>query len=368
MKKKYQLPQKIIFTGGGTAGHVIPNLVLIKKFIQKNWRVYYIGSYNGIEKNIINKEIDIVTYYPIITGKLRRYLSLSNFIDPLKVLIGIIQSMFYLIKIKPNIIFSKGGYVSFPPVIAAWILHIPVIMHESDISIGLANRLCLYFAKKICISFPDTANTIKNINKIVFTGSPIRASLFKGNTINGKKIVGFTDNKKIILILGGSLGSKSINTKMRKFLPKILDKYNIIHICGKNNTDNNLQYLGYRQFEYLHDELCDIFAISDIIISRAGANIIYELIALRKPFILIPLPKNFSRGDQIDNAQYCTKKGFCFSISDEDLILEKLLKIIADTEKYSEIMVTNMKKFNYLHATQIIYDLVNNILDEKSDR
>lgn len=351
--------KKIIFTGGGSAGHVTPNLALIEKFCKENWEVAYISSQTGIEKELITKLN--IPFYPIITGKLRRYFSWQNFIDPFKVLYGVIQATLLCQRLKPNLVFSKGGFVSLPVVLAAWLLRIPVIIHESDLTIGLTNKLCFPLARKICVTFPETIKQIGDQAKGVITGTPIRQEFFVSNASLGRKICDFTAEKKIILVFGGSLGAEKINKVIRKLLPNILEKFQVVHITGKNNIDHTLPSVNYKQFEYLSEEFPHVLAAADLVISRSGANSIYELIALRKPNILLPLPKTASRGDQITNAKYCSNNGFSEVILDEQLTTNILLEKISLVEKQSATMITAMKKFEILPTIDIIYALASNI-------
>ncbi|EKE00533.1 MAG: hypothetical protein ACD_21C00332G0007 [uncultured bacterium] len=348
--------RKIIFTGGGSAGHVVPNLALIKKFRQEDWDVNYIGSQNGIEKELITKVG--APYHIIATGKLRRYFSWQNFIDPLKILLGIIQAFILIRKLKPDAIFSKGGFVAFPVVVAAWVNRIPAVIHEADLTIGLANKLCFPFATKICVTFPETINQIKNKQKAVVTGIPIREEFFYGNAEQGRAICGFTPNKKIILVFGGSLGADQINKVVRQLLPGILEQFQIAHICGEGKIDAGYDFAGYKQFAYLHEEFPHILAAADLVISRSGANSIYELIALRKPNILIPLAKASSRGDQILNAEYCVERGISEVILQEQLTAEILLKKIAMVEQQRDVIIAAMKKFAILESVRLIYEIV----------
>lgn len=355
--------KKIIFTGGGSAGHVTPNLALIEKFRQENWEIAYIGSQTGIEKELVTKLN--IPYYPIVTGKLRRYFSWQNFLDPCKVIYGIIQATILCHQLKPKVVFSKGGFVSLPMVIAAWFCRIPIITHESDLTIGLANKWCLPLATKICVTFPETLKQIKNKKKGIVTGIPIRKDFFIGNADYGRKICGFTADKKIILVFGGSLGADKINKIIRSLLTRggdILKKFQIAHICGKNKIDPTIQYPGYKQFAYLHEEFPHLLAASSLVISRSGANSIYELLVLRKPNILLPLAKTASRGDQITNAKYCVNKGFSEIIEAEQLTADVLQAKIELVEKNGDVMIAATTKFEILPATEIIYELILNTL------
>ena len=293
--------KRIILTGGGTAGHVTPNIALLPRLKELQYDIHYIGSYNGIEKDLI--EPFHIPYHGISSGKLRRYFSMKNFTDPFRVLKGFYEANKLIKTLKPDVIFSKGGFVSVPVVMAGKRNHVPTIIHESDITPGLANKLSMPSATKICCNFPET---LKNLpaDKAVLTGSPIRQELLTGDKEAARKFCHFTSQKPVILVIGGSLGAAAVNQAVRNILPKLLESFQVIHLCGKGKLDESLTRVeGYAQFEYIQKELKDLFALADIVISRAGANAICELLALRKPNILIPLPANASRGDQILNAR-----------------------------------------------------------------
>lgn len=318
--------KKIVLTGGGTAGHVTPNIALLPHLKEAGFDVSYMGSYDGIEKRLIG---DFgIPYYGIATGKLRRYFSLKNFSDPFKVLKGFAEAKDILKKIKPDVVFSKGGFVSVPVVRAAASLGIPCIIHESDMTPGLANKLCIPVAKKVCCNFPETYNLLPE-GKAVLTGSPIREELATGSKYSGLDLCGFHNMKPVILVIGGSLGATNINYYVRKALPQLLERYQVVHLCGKDKVDNlMLDTPGYKQFEYVKEDLKDLFAVADIVVSRAGANAICELLALKKPNLLIPLPANASRGDQILNANSFLSQGFSMVLPEEDLEEDSLVKAI----------------------------------------
>ncbi len=314
--------KKILLTGGGTAGHVTPNLALIPKLIEAGYEIKYVGSYDGIEKKLI-EEVG-VDYSGISSGKLRRNITLKNLSSPIKVFKGYLEAKKIIKEYKPDVVFSKGGYVSVPIVIAADKKGIPVIIHESDITPGLANRIAFPHATKVCHNFPETVKFIPK-EKSIHTGSPIREELFLGDKQKGLEYCGFWGDKPTIMVIGGSLGAASVNKLVRQALPTLLKKYQIVHICGKDKLDETLLDIeGYKQFEYVNEELKDLFAMSDLIISRAGANTICEIVALKKLSILIPLPANASRGDQILNAESYKNQGFCEVIEEEFLTIETL--------------------------------------------
>lgn len=313
--------KKIVLTGGGTAGHVTPNIALIPKLKSLGWQIEYIGSRDGIEQRLI-EELNI-SFHGISSGKLRRYFDIQNFIDPFKIIKGILEAYFLLGKIKPNIIFSKGGFVTVPVIFGAWLHRIPIIIHESDITPGLANKISIPFATKICVTFPETQKYLPNG---IFTGLPIRAEILEGNLERGRKFCEFNQDLPILLVTGGSSGSEIINSAVRKILKELTTKFQVIHGCGKGNIDPNFaNYPNYKQVEYLGVELADVLAIADLVISRAGANSIFEFLALKKPHLLIPLSRAASRGDQILNAESFAQMGYSSVLSEEDLNSDRLL-------------------------------------------
>ncbi|MCW8400146.1 undecaprenyldiphospho-muramoylpentapeptide beta-N-acetylglucosaminyltransferase [Legionella sp. PATHC038] len=347
----------IVFTGGGTAGHVAPNMALIRELSHKGWEIAYIGSANGIEKQMI--EPLKIPFYGISSGKLRRYLSVKNLLDPFKIILGIVQSFFLLNKMKPDVVFSKGGFVAFPVVVGAWLNRIPVVAHESDMSPGLANRLCFPFVNKICLTFEAGKKHFKKQNKIEVTGTPIREQLFEGNSDRGLELCGFNSKKPCLLVIGGSLGAGSINRSIRDALEQLTKEYQIIHICGKGKLEPSLiDHAGYKQFEYVHDELADLFAAASIIISRAGANSLYEILALGKPHILIPLPAEVSRGDQIQNARYFQGLGISLVIEDRALNTDTLLQSLHELEKNKRDVHNKINALNIKSATDQIVAII----------
>ena len=318
--------KRIILTGGGTAGHVTPNIALIPKLLELGYDIQYIGSYNGIEKDLI--EPFGIPYHGISSGKLRRYFSVQNFTDPFRVVKGFGEARKLIRDLKPDVIFSKGGFVSVPVVLAGKRCKVPVIIHESDMTPGLANKIAIPSATKVCCNFPETLGSLPE-GKAVLTGSPIRQELLSGNKIAALDMCGFSADKPVILVIGGSLGSVVVNNAVRQSLPELLKDFQIIHLCGKGKTDDSLKDTkGYCQFEYIKSELRDIFALADIVISRAGANAICELLALRKPNLLIPLSAKASRGDQILNARSFERQGFSMVLEEEDLSEKTLVPAV----------------------------------------
>lgn len=348
--------KKIILTGGGTAGHVTPNIALLPSLKKAGYDISYIGSYEGIEKKLIEEQN--IPYYGISSGKLRRYLDIKNFTDPFRVLKGFSEAKKLMKQIQPDILFSKGGFVSVPVVFAAKHYKIPVIIHESDMTPGLANKLSLPMATKICCNFPETIKLLPE-GKAVLTGSPIRAELHKGTRNIGLKFAGLSTGKPVILVIGGSQGSAAINQAVRAILSQILTKYQVIHICGKDNLDNSLKNTaGYAQFEYVKNELKDVFAAADLIISRAGANAICEILSLRKPNILIPLSKAASRGDQILNADSYQKQGFSKVIEEENLTGKFLWDSIEEVYQNKQTYILAMQKSTQSDAVSMICALI----------
>lgn len=348
--------KKIILTGGGTAGHVTPNLALLPSLRKEEFEIHYIGSYNGIERRLI--EDAGIPYDGISSGKLRRYFDIKNFSDPLRVLKGYGQAKRLMKQYRPDIVFSKGGFVSVPVVLAAKHYKIPVIIHESDMTPGLANKICIPAAKKVCCNFPETLNYLPK-DKAVLSGSPIREELLTGDRLSGLQYAGLSANRPVILVIGGSLGSVTVNHAVRSILPKLLSQFQVIHICGKGNLDESLiGTSGYVQYEYVDKPLRHLFAAADLIISRAGANSICEILALRKPNILIPLSAAASRGDQILNANFFAKQGFSTVLEEEVLTSDTLYQAVSDTYKKRTAFIEAMEKSTLNNAVETIMNLI----------
>jgi UDP-N-acetylglucosamine--N-acetylmuramyl-(pentapeptide) pyrophosphoryl-undecaprenol N-acetylglucosamine transferase len=353
--------KRIILTGGGTAGHVTPNIALIPELKKKGYDVCYIGSYDGIEKKLI--EDMNIPYYGISSGKLRRYFDLKNFSDPFRVIKGLGEAKKIIKELKPDVVFSKGGFVSVPVVFAAKSAKVPIIIHESDMTPGLANKLALPKATRVCCNFPETKELFPE-GKAVVTGTPIRKELFEGDAAYAYTYCGFTENKPVLLIVGGSTGSVIINNTIRENLDELLKTYNIIHLCGKDKADSNYNNIpGYVQYEYVKKELAGMLALCDIIISRAGANAICELLALRKPNILIPLSAAASRGDQILNANSFKKSGYSYVIEEENLSSETLMKALKEVSENKETYIKTMSESNLADSTRIIVDMIEEVTE-----
>ena len=349
------MKKKIVFTGGGTAGHVTPNIALFPFLEKEGYESYYIGSYNGIEKRLI--EDFNVPYYGISTGKLRRYFDLKNLSDPFRVIKGYTQALKILKELKPDIVFSKGGFVSVPVIRAASALKIPCIIHESDMTPGLANKLCIPVATKVCCNFPETTKYVPS-GKAILTGSPIRSELTTGSKLAALELCGFTANKPVVMVIGGSQGASSVNVMVREALPKLLETFQVVHICGKDKVDNLMLTIpGYKQFEYLKTDLKDVFAMADVVVSRAGANAICELLALKKPNLLIPLQVG-SRGDQILNAKSFEEQGFSMVLREDftdcDILTEKIFELYENRQKY----IDKMSESGQMNSIETIVNLI----------
>ena len=332
--------KRIILTGGGTAGHVTPNMALIPILKKLGYDIHYVGSHTGIEKKLI-EEMGI-PYHGVSSGKFRRYFDPKNFTDPFRVLKGYKESRALMKELKPDVLFSKGGFVSVPVVLAARHFHIPAVIHESDMTPGLANKLSIPSASKICCNFPETIPLLPK-GKAVLTGSPIRQELLTGNRLSALSFTGLSANKPVILVMGGSLGAVAVNNAIRSILPKLLTRFQVVHLCGKGKTDISLsQTPGYVQYEYIKSELRDLFALADIVVSRAGANAICELLALKKPNLLIPLSAAASRGDQILNARSFERQGFSLVLEEESitdgLLYDTIFKLYENRASYAKAM------------------------------
>lgn len=330
--------KRIVLTGGGTAGHVTANLALIPHLQAAGWEIHYIGSENGMERGLI--EPLGIPYHAVAVGKLRRYLDLKNLSDPFRVLKGIGQATGIIRRLKPNVVFSKGGFVSVPVVYGAMLNHVPVVLHESDLTPGLANKLCMPFAKAVCTTFPETANAVRHG---VYTGTPLRDELFTGKREKGLERFNLSGKKPVMMVTGGSSGAQAINACVRQALPRLLSEFDVLHLCGKGNLDPACESTeGYRQVEYLTDGMNDAFACADLLISRAGSNTLCEILALKKPNLLIPYPKGASRGDQIENAASFEKRGLSHVLDQSQMTADVLVKCVRDLYANKDAMRARM--------------------------
>lgn len=351
--------RKIVLTGGGTAGHVSPNLALIPRLLQAGYEVDYIGTEKGIEREMIAR-VPQVHYHAVKSGKLRRYFSWQNFTDPFRVLAGAVQSARLMGKLKPDVVFSKGGFVSVPVVFGAWLHRIPVVCHESDLTPGLANKLCRPFARKFATTFPECADALGA--KAEMTGTPLRPELFQGSRARGLALLGFTGEKPVLLMMGGSLGAQSVNKVLREALPELLKRFDLCHICGKGNLEPALEGTqGYRQLEFADKELPDLLATADLVLSRAGSNALCEFQALGKPMLLVPYPKGASRGDQILNAQSLEKRGLCRVLLQEQLTRASLVAALERLWADREQLTTALRDAPPADGTKRVLEMIEEV-------
>ena len=342
--------KRIVLTGGGTAGHVSPNQALIPLLLAEGWDIHYIGTKNGIERTLI-EPMEGVTYHAVSSGKLRRYFDLKNFTDPFRVIAGAFQSVSIIRRLKPAVVFSKGGFVSVPVVAGAALCGVPVVMHESDITPGLANKLCKPFAKAVCTTFPECAKLLGA--KGIQTGTPLRAQIFSGTRARGLALAGFSGERPVLMMIGGSLGAQTVNAVLREALPELTKRYDVLHICGKGNLAPELQEMpGYRQFEYLTSDLPDAFACADILLSRAGSNSLSEILALHKPALLIPY--HSGRGDQVLNANSLKARGLAHVMLQSELTAQSLPPALEALWADRELLIQRMSALPDADGTQSV--------------
>lgn len=342
--------KRIVLTGGGTAGHVSPNQALIPHLLREGWEIHYIGTKAGIERQLI-EPMENVTYHAVSSGKLRRYFDLKNFTDPFRVIAGAFQSFSIIRRLKPSVVFSKGGFVSVPVVVGAALCGVPVVMHESDITPGLANKLCKPFSKVICTTFPECAKLLGS--KGLETGTPLRETIYGGDKARGLKLAGFDGSKPVLMMIGGSLGAQTVNACLREALPELTKKFDVLHVCGKGNLDESLAAMpGYKQFEYLSAELPDAFACADIVLSRAGSNSLSELLALRKPALLIPY--HSGRGDQVLNANSLKARGLAHVMIQSEMNKDSLVKALDDLWNDRQLLVQRMDALPDANGTKAV--------------
>lgn len=349
--------KKIAFTGGGTIGHVAVNLALIPEAQKRDIETIYIGSKNGIEKEMITDSAKDTKYIPISSGKLRRYLSFENLKDVFKVLKGVLDARKVLKKEKPDLVFSKGGFVSVPVIIAAKSLKIPSIVHESDVTPGLANKISMKFANKMYTTFEETLKYVPK-EKSDYIGAIIREDLRDGSKEEGYQLTGFNDQLPVLLIMGGSLGSKALNKAIRDNLDYLTKKYQIIHLTGKGHVDQNIKNANYVQYEFVSNELMHFYVITDTVISRAGANAIYEFATLKLPMLLIPLGLDQSRGDQIDNAKIFEKNGYAKVLQEKDVNQSNLISQLDKLENEREDIIDKMSHFKESYTKETLFNKI----------
>ncbi len=351
--------KKIVLTGGGTLGHVTPHLAIIPRLKEAGYEIHYIGTENGMEAPKM-RSVEGVTYHAVKSGKLRRYHSWQNFTDPFRVIAGAFQSARLMGKIKPDVVFSKGGFVAVPVVFGAWLHRIPVLCHESDLTPGLANKLCKPFASRFATTFPECAEALGK--KAEMTGTPLRPELFSGSREKGLEFLGFDGKKPVLLMMGGSSGAQSVNYCLRKSLDRLTARFDVAHICGKGNLNPELDGTpGYTQVGFLDAELPDVLACTDIVLSRAGANALCEFQALGRPMLLVPYPKGASRGDQILNAKSLEKRGLCRVLMQEDMTPETLAEEIEKTWEEREVLEEALRNAPPADGTKRVLELIEEV-------
>lgn len=354
------MTRKIFFTGGGSAGHVTPNIALMEYLRGRKWGVCYVGSTDGIDRNLIERLH--IPYYGISTGKFRRPFSWKNLLDPFLVILGMVQSLILCLKYNPDIVFSKGGSVALPVVVGAWICKIPVISHESDIEPELASRIGFRFSRYVCIGFARTENSLPRKirgSRTRLTGIPVRQSVLKGDASKGRELLGFTGNKPVLLVFGSNAASNLVNDYMRRCRFQLLRYYQIIHVVGEGNLDSKASdNKDYVQREYLYKEYGDVLAAADLVVSRAGAHSIYEFLLKRKCNLLIPLSKNVSRGHQSANAGLFEKAGLSMVMQEVDLTEENLIESLKLLRRQRKIKVAAMKRFKVRDSVRLISKLI----------
>ena len=351
--------KKIVLTGGGTLGHVTPHLALIPRLKEAGYEIHYIGTENGMEAPKM-RAVEGVTYHAVKSGKLRRYHDWKNFTDPFRVIAGAFQSARLMGKIRPDVVFSKGGFVAVPVVFGAWLHRIPVLCHESDLTPGLANKLCKPFATRFATTFPECAEALGK--KAEMTGTPLRPELFRGSREKGLDLLGFDGQKPVLLMMGGSSGAQSVNFCLRQALPRLTADFDVAHICGKGNLDTELEgTAGYKQIEFLDADLPDVLACTDLVLSRAGANALCEFQALGRPMLLIPYPKGASRGDQILNAKSLEKRGLCRVLLQENMTPDSMVKAIGETWADREKLTAALKDAPPADGTNRVLEMIEEI-------
>ena len=351
--------KKIVLTGGGTLGHVTPHLALIPHLKEKGYEIHYVGTENGMEAGRM-KAVEGIVYHAVKSGKLRRYFSWQNFTDPFRVIAGAFQSAHLMGKIKPDVVFSKGGFVAVPVVFGAWLRRIPVLCHESDLTPGLANKLCKPFAKKFATTFPECAEALGK--KAEMTGTPLRPELFRGSREKGLEDAGFDGKKPVLMMMGGSSGAQRVNACLREALDELTKDFDVLHVCGKGNLDASLDGLkGYTQVEFLDADLPDAMACTDLVLSRAGANALCEFQALGRPMLLIPYPKGASRGDQILNAKSLQKRGLCHVLMQENMTRETLVQAVRETWADKEKLTEALRNAPPADGTNRVLELIEEI-------
>ncbi len=371
---------KIAFAGGGTGGHIYPGLAIADELktiaSEKNVDIelFWFGNSSGMDRNIVEKSGSVNKFIGIPSGKLRRYFSLKNFFDIFKIFAGFVASFFKLLFIRPIVLFSKGGFVSVPPCIAAKLLGIPVFTHECDFTPGLATRINSKFASKILLSYEETKKffSAEKQNKTIVTGNPIRPVFYSANAKAGLEFLfegkDFDSSKPILLVLGGSLGAHQINQLIVENLDWLTSKFNIVHQCGAKDKDFvPAAKKGYYPYPFIYSQMPDVIAASDIVLSRAGANSIWECSVLGKPLVLIPLCGSGTRGDQVDNAAFFEKQNAAKVLLGDDVTfdnLKKLLEFLLDSSERDVMAMASKKMSEGNRPAKVIAEIIFNSFNQ----
>tara|TARA_B100000315_G_scaffold236949_1_gene253275 strand:+ start:3960 stop:5036 length:1077 start_codon:yes stop_codon:yes gene_type:complete len=349
---------RILFTGGGSAGHVIPALPVVRACLDRGDTVDFIGSHSGLEQRLV--EGMGVRYHGITTGKLRRYFSVANLVDAFRVLGGCWQAFRMLGRISPDVVFSKGGFVSFPVVIAAWLRRIPVVAHESDYSPGLANRLSMPFIEVLCTNFLETCPA-RFKGRVVHSGTPVRRELMEGSAVRARERLGVPPDRGVLVVTGGSLGADALNAVVREALDALLKGFDVVHVCGEGKA-TGLKQRGYHEFEYVGEGWGDLLAAADVVVSRAGANALFELLTLAKPMLLVPLPARASRGDQIENAEFARVHGYAEVIAESELDAASLCECVEKIFRARPDWLRSLERFERPQAEVRLVQVLDDVL------
>ena len=347
--------KKAAFAGGGTAGHVLPAVPVMRALRERGVEIAYMGSAGGLEKRYL-QDLEGIRFFGIASGKLRRYWSWRNLTDVIGVLRGIWQSFWLLGRIRPDVIFSKGGHLSFPVVLAGWLRRIPIVAHESDFSPGLANRLAMPLLDVLCTSFPiERPRRLRG--ELAYTGSPVRPELLAGSAARGRSLLRAPAGRPVVLVTGGSLGADALNAVIAAAAPELVATCCLAHVCGPGKL-SGLDLDGYRQFEFVGEDWGDLLAAADLVVSRAGANTLFELLTLGKPNLLVPLPARASRGDQIENAAFAAGAGFSRVILQEHLDAGALVGAVNDMLAERERWLEQLARFEVPQTVQLLVELL----------
>ena len=347
---------RVVVTGGGTAGHVVPAIPVVEALSAQGCEVHFVGGVEGPERGLMANLPAI--YHGVRTGKLRRYLSMQNLLDCFRIPLGVFQAWQLLRRIAPEVVFSKGGFASFPAVLGAWLNGIPVVAHESDLTPGLANRLALPFVAALCLNF-DASTMARRRLRTVVTGTPLRRQLLEGDARRGRALLGIDGGaeRPVLLVVGGSQGAARLNEVLRAALPELLKSHWVVHVCGPGRTAAGYaDQPGYMQVEYVDDGWGDVIAAAGLVVSRAGANALSEWLTLGVPHLLVPLPKTASRGDQLENAAFAAANGWSLVIEEHELDAATLLAGIAKLADDAPDVRRRLQTFRTRDSTALILD------------